>query len=96
MVKGWGPKSSVRPLKPRETQLFGRIFAGISRGCPKRLRKIVFRNQEKGVLAKGVSAESSVTPKETKIPGCIGPSSTFGTQSATGLRVVHFWKKKTF
>ena len=26
----------------------------------------VVKNQEKGVLAKGVSAESSVTPKETK------------------------------
>ena len=30
-----------------------------------------FRNQEKGVIAKGVSAESSVTPKETKnVQGC--------------------------
>ena len=38
-----------------------------------------FSNQEKGVLAKGVSAESSVTPKETK--NTIGPSTTFGTQS---------------
>ena len=29
-VKGWGPKSSVCPSKPRENKLFG----GISRGCP--------------------------------------------------------------
>ena len=42
-MKGWGPKSSVCPSKPRETKLFGRIsrdFAGISRGGPKSLRKI--------------------------------------------------------
>ena len=33
------------------------------------------RNQEKGVLAKGVSAESSVTPKETKkYPRILGPA----------------------
>ena len=34
-MKGWGPKSSVCPLKPREAKLFGGIsrdFAGISRG----------------------------------------------------------------
>ena len=37
------------------------------------------RNQEKGLLAKGVSAESSVMALETKIPKDIGPSSTFGT-----------------
>ena len=41
-VKGWGPKSSVCPLKTRETKFFGGIswdFAGISRKCPKSLRK---------------------------------------------------------
>ena len=41
-VKGWGPKSSVCPSKPRETKIFGGIsrdFAGISRRCPKSLRK---------------------------------------------------------
>ena len=38
-VKGWGPKGSVRPSKPRESKLFGGIFAGISRGCPKKVRK---------------------------------------------------------
>ena len=42
-VKGWGPKSSVCPSKPRETKLFfggyPGTFAGISRGCPKSLRK---------------------------------------------------------
>ena len=35
-VKGWGPKSSVCPSKPRETKLFGGIsrdVAGISRGA---------------------------------------------------------------
>ena len=52
----------------------------------------ISRSQEKGVLAKGVSAESSVTPKETKIPRGIGPSSTFGTQSATAERRT-LWQK---
>ena len=58
-----------------------------------------FRNQEKGVLAKGVSVEFSVAVKETKLPKDIGPSSTFGTQSATAKRGVHFAQnplKKTF
>ena len=32
----------------------------------RRFAWIIFRSQEKGVLAKGVSAESSVTPKETR------------------------------
>ena len=44
-VKGWGPKSSVCPSKPRETKLFGGIsrhFAGISGGHPKSLRKKVY------------------------------------------------------
>ena len=43
-VKGWGPKSSVCPSKPRESNFFGGIsrdFAGISRGRPKSLRKKV-------------------------------------------------------
>ena len=36
---------------------------------------VLIRNQEKGVLAKGVSAESSVTPKETKKrPQILGPA----------------------
>ena len=51
------------------------------------------RNQEKGVLAKGVSAESSVTPRKQKISGGIGPSSAFSTQSATAKRGVDFCKK---
>ena len=41
-VKGWGPKSSVCPSKPRESNLFGGIsrdFARISRKRPKSLRK---------------------------------------------------------
>ena len=40
------------------------------------------RSQEKGVLAKGVSAESSVTPRKTKHIQGYGPSSTCVTQSA--------------
>ena len=39
---GWGPKSSVCPSKPRESNFFGGIsrdFAGISRKRPKSLRK---------------------------------------------------------
>ena len=50
------------------------------------------RNQEKGGLAKGVSAEPSVTPKHAKIIKDIGPSSSFGTQSTTAKRGVHFCK----
>ena len=46
--------------------------------------------ERKGVLAKGVSVESSVAAKETKNTQGIGPSSTFGTQSATAERGVHF------
>ena len=41
-VKGWGPKSSVCPSKPRETKLFGGIswdFAGISPGGARRVRE---------------------------------------------------------
>ena len=56
------------------------------------LARTPFRNQEKGVLAKGFSAESSVTPKETKNTRGIGPSSAFGTHSATAKRGVHFRK----
>ena len=40
---------------------------------PVKITKI--RNQEKGVLAKGVSVESSVTPEETnKIPRLLAPA----------------------
>ena len=59
---------------------------------PRILNREKIRNQEKEVLAKGVSEESSVTPKETKMHGGIGPSSTFGTQSATAKRGVYFCK----
>ena len=41
-VKGWGPKSSVCPSKPGKPNFFGGIsrdFAGMSRRCPKSLRK---------------------------------------------------------
>ena len=41
-VKGWGPKSSVCPSKPGKSNFLGGIsrdFAGISRQCPKSLRK---------------------------------------------------------
>ena len=41
-MNGWGPKSSVCPSKPRESNFFGGIsrdFAGISRKRPKSLRK---------------------------------------------------------
>ena len=44
-VKGWGPKSSVCPSKPRETKFFGGIsrdFAGIPgifRGYPEKFEK---------------------------------------------------------
>ena len=41
-VKGWGAKSSVCPSKPGKSNFFGGIsrdFAGISRRCPKSLRK---------------------------------------------------------
>ena len=41
-MKGWGPKSSVCPSKPGKSDFLGgtsRDFAGISRRCPKGLRK---------------------------------------------------------
>ena len=41
-VKGWGPKSSVCPSKPRETKLFGAIFrdfAGIFSGVLEKFEK---------------------------------------------------------
>ena len=41
-MKGWGPKSSVCPSKPGKSNFLGRIsrdFPGISRQCPKSLRK---------------------------------------------------------
>ena len=41
-VKGWGPRSSICPSKPRETKHLGGIswdFAGISQVRPKSLRK---------------------------------------------------------
>ena len=44
-TKGWGPKSSVCPSKPGKSNFLGGIsrdFAGISRGCPKSLRKKSF------------------------------------------------------
>ena len=44
-VMEWRPKSSVCPSKFRETKLltgYRRIFGGISRGCPKSLRKKKF------------------------------------------------------
>ena len=43
-MNGWGPKSSIRPSKPGKSNFLGGIsrdFAGISRGCPKSLRKKV-------------------------------------------------------
>ena len=39
-VKGWGPKDSVCPSKPKETNFlvgYPGIFAGISRRCPEKL-----------------------------------------------------------
>ena len=43
-VNGWGPKSSVPPSKPGKSNFSGGIsrdFAGVSRRCPKSLRKKV-------------------------------------------------------
>ena len=50
------------------------------------------RKQEKGVLAKGVSAESIARARKQKYPRILGPSSAFGTQSATPKRGVHVHK----
>ena len=33
-MKGWGPKSSVCPSKPRETKLFWRDIPGFCRDIP--------------------------------------------------------------
>ena len=41
-MNGWGPKSSIRPSKPGKSNFLGGVsgdFDGISRGCPKSLRK---------------------------------------------------------
>ena len=46
-----------------------------------------------GFQQRGFLQSSSVTPQETKIPKEIGPSSTFGTQSATAKEGTHFCKK---
>ena len=53
---------------------------------------LCIRNQEKGVLSKGVSAEPSPAPKRQKVPQAIGLSSTFRTQSATAWRGIPFRK----
>ena len=55
---------------------------------------MIHQKPRKGVLAKGVSAEPSVTPRKTKqeLPKDIGPGRTFGTQSATVKRGVHVCK----
>ena len=43
--------------------------------------------EQRGVLAKGVSAGSSVTRRsKQKVLKDIGPGSTFGTQRATAIR----------
>ena len=52
----------------------------------------IVRSQEKGVLAKGVSGEPSVTPRRRKNIKDIGPSIAFGAQSATSKRGVHSCK----
>ena len=44
---------------------------------------------EEGVLAKEVSAESSVTPKETKRPKIIGPSSALALRAPQPGKVYH-------
>ena len=75
-VKGWGPKSSVCPSKPGKPNFFGGIsrdFAGISRRCPKSLRKkhLCFnfcslsynRAGPKGVSTNGVSMKRSNFPR---------------------------------
>ena len=44
-VKGWGPKSSIRPSKPGKSNFLGGIsrdFAGISRGAPEKFEKKKF------------------------------------------------------
>ena len=59
------------------------------------LSRNAFRSSEtqeprKGAFSKGVSAESSVAPKETKNQ----PRSAFGTQRTTAKRGVHFIKTR--
>ena len=43
-VKGWGPKSSVCPSKPRETKLFGGIFRDLA-GISRRLSGVIRANR---------------------------------------------------
>ena len=56
---------------------------------------LTVRNQEKGVLAKGVSARvehHALKKCNAKYRKDIGPSSAFGNQSATAKRGVHLCK----
>ena len=54
---------------------------------PRKIQSI--RNQDKGVSAKGSLQNAVSRPRQQKIPKDIGPSSSFGTQSATAKRGVH-------
>ena len=68
-IKRVGPKGSVCPSTSRGRLLVGYpvIFTGISPGSPEKVSvQSLVKSQEKGVLAKRVSVESSVTGKETK------------------------------
>ena len=70
----------------------------------KERKRAQIRNQEKRVLAKGASTESSVEaqktknmrPNKQKISKDIGTSSTFGSQSGTAKRGAHFAKPPLF
>ena len=81
-----------RPKRPGCSWDVPNLSLGRFRGIPT-TKFLYVMKQERGVLAKGVSAESSVTPKETRnIRGLLAPSSTFGTQSAKAKRGVYFAK----
>ena len=88
-MKGWGPKSSVCPSKPRETKLFGGIsrdfagisrdFAGISRWCPKSLRKkrFVF-NSRRLFRGQRNNEHFNITPPENKFMCLVSHYSALG------------------
>ena len=58
----------------------------------KKITKTNFQKPREGGFSKGGLCTIQFHGQETKIPKNIGPSSTFGTQSAAAKRGVHFCK----
>ena len=77
-TKGWGPKSSVCPSKPGKSNFFrgiSRDFAGISRNCPKSLRKKEFGFNFRSLHFCTVHSTVTDQPHATPLP-LVQPHST--------------------